>query len=183
MTSDEPVLTGQRVALRGVEREDLAQLLEWRNRPDFRRYFREHRELTMSDQTAWYEQVVLKDPGTKMFSIADSEGLRLLGAAGLCYIDWVNRTCDLSIYIGAHDLYIDGEYAPDAAHLLLEYGFGTLDLHRVWVEIYDFDDRKVHLFESLGFALEGRHREHHYDEHGRHDSLFYGLLRHEYDAR
>ena len=36
---------------------------------------------------------------------------RLLGACGLCYIDFINRSADFSIYIGADDLYIDELYA------------------------------------------------------------------------
>lgn len=175
------MLTGRAVALRAIERDDLQQLLEWRNRPSLRRCFREHRELSMEQQLRWYERVVEGDD-TRMFAIVDSADGRLLGAGGLCYIDWVNRTCDLSIYIGADGLYIDDRYAPDAAELMLDYGFGTLDLHRVWVEIYDFDEVKARFLESLGFKLEGRHREHHYDGHRRHDSLFYGLLRHEHPS-
>jgi hypothetical protein len=173
------VLNGAVVDLRAVEREDLGQLLEWRNQPALRRCFREYRELSMEEQLRWHESLA-GDRSTAMFSIVERSSGRLLGAAGLCYIDWVDRTCDLSIYVGADGLYLDDDYAPDAAAVLLDHAFGTLDLHRVWVEIYAFDEAKASFLEALGFQLEGRHREHHYDGHQRHDSLFYGLLRHEH---
>lgn len=173
------MLTGEHVGLRAVEREDLEQLLAWRNRPELRRYFREYRELSLDQQRQWYEKYVLADPCTRMFAIVELASGRLLGACGLCYIDWVQRNADFSIYIGADGLYIDERLAPDAARVMAAYAFNDLNLHRVWAEIYSFDAPKQRFFEALGFSLEGRHRQTHWFEDEWHDSLYYSLLRHE----
>lgn len=170
------MLSGRHVGLRAIEREDLPQLLAWRNRPEYRRYFREYRELGSEQQTNWYMQSVLGNRDICMFAIMSLADQRLLGAAGLCYINWQSRNADFSIYIGADDLYIDDHYALDAARVLLRYGFEELGLHRVWAEIYDIDEPKKALFDELGFTLEGRHRETHWTEGRFVDSLFYGLL-------
>jgi RimJ/RimL family protein N-acetyltransferase len=170
------MLSGKHVGLRAIELADLPQLLEWRNKPEFRQYFREYRELNAEQQRRWFDEKVNGDPTIKMFSIIDLSSDRLLGACGLCYIDWVNRTADFSIYIGADDLYIDKKFAPDAAKVLIRYGFEELGLHRLWSEIYAFDDPKKAFFDQLGFALDGRHRETHWANGLWHDSLFYGLL-------
>lgn len=173
------MLKGCFVSLRAIERTDLPVLLEWRNRPEYRRYFREYRELSMETQNTWYEKVVMNDPRTVMFSIIDKETTRLLGACGLCYIDWINKNADFSIYIGADNLYIDDKYAPDAGLIMAHYAFEELGLHRVWAEIYDFDEPKKKFFENLGFKLDGRFRETHWSEGKWHDSLFYSLLENE----
>lgn len=170
------MLKGLHVGLRAIERDDLSQLLTWRNYPHFRRYFREYRELNSDMQRTWYDSRVLNDPCTRMFAIVDLASEELLGACGLCYIDWINRSADFSIYIGAQDLYIDKTYAPDAADLLIRYGFQELNLHRLWSEIYEFDVAKMQLLETLGFHLDGRHRQTHWTEGDWHDSLFFGLL-------
>lgn len=170
------MLSGKYVGLRAIELADLPQLLEWRNKPEFRQYFREYRELNTEQQRRWFDEKVNGDPSIKMFSIIDLSSGRLLGACGLCYIDWVNRTADFSIYIGADDLYIDEQFAPDAAKVLIRYGFEELGLHRLWSEIYAFDDPKKAFFDQLGFTLDGRHRETHWANGLWHDSLFYGLL-------
>lgn len=177
------MLTGKFTGLRAIERDDLPQLLAWRNRPDYRRYFREFRELGMANQVSWFENVVLKDPGTMMLAIAELATGRLLGAIGLCYIDWVNRNADFSIYIGADDRYIDETFAPDAAVVMARYAFDELALHRLWSEIYEFDGPKKAFFEDLGFTLDGRHRQTHWAEGTWHDSLFYGILAHEFGER
>jgi RimJ/RimL family protein N-acetyltransferase len=173
------MLRGDHVGLRAIERADLPVLLSWRNQPEFRRYFREYRELSAEHQERWFENVVMGNPATRMFAIEDLTGGRLLGACGLCYIDWVNRNADFSIYIGADGLYIDGHFAPDAARVMASYGFDELGLHRLWAEIYAFDAAKSAFFERLGFTLEGRHRQTHWSEGQWHDSLYYSLLAHE----
>ena len=46
----------------------------------------------------------------------------------------------------------------------MKYAFDELGLHRLWAEVYDIDERKIKLFESLGFSLDGCHRETHWTE-------------------
>lgn len=170
------MIEGARVGLRAIERDDLPLLLAWRNAPGLRRHFREHRELSAAHHERWFETTVLGDPRTHMFAIVERGTARLLGACGLCYIDWINRTGDFSLYIGRDALYIDELWAPDAGRTLLGYGFHELGLHRVWCEIYGFDQAKQQLLPALGFTLDGRHRETHWAEGAWHDSLFYGIL-------
>jgi len=170
------VIRGRLTGLRAIEEADLDALLAWRNRPELRRYFREYRELNRVQQQAWFGTKVNGDPSTRMFAIEELATGRLLGACGLCYIDWVNRTADFSIYIGADGLYIDERYAPDAAVAMIGYGFDELGLNRLWSEIYAFDHAKTAFFERLGFTLDGRHRQTHWAEGAWHDSLFFSLL-------
>lgn len=170
------MISGTRTGLRAIEESDLAQLMAWRNRPELRRYFREYRELNSIQQKQWFDRNVIADPNTRMFAIVELSTGRLLGACGLCYIDWVNRTADFSIYIGADGLYIDKIFAPDAARTMTRYAFDELGLHRLWTEIYAFDEQKNAFFNALGFSLDGRHRQTHWAEGAWHDSLFFSLL-------
>lgn len=170
------MLTGEITGLRAIEESDLEQLLAWRNDPRMRRFFREYRELNMTQQKSWFDAKVNNDPATRMFAIVDLETKELMGAAGLCYIDGINRNADFSIYLGIDDLYIDEDYAPDAGRVLLRYGFEELNLHKIWAEIFSIDKPKQQLFYELGFTREGVHRETHWTEGQWVDSLFYGLL-------
>jgi RimJ/RimL family protein N-acetyltransferase len=170
------MLKGNVTGLRAIERKDLSQLMEWRNQPSFRKYFREFRELNSSKQELWFDKLVMNDPNTMMFSIVDIETSELLGACGLCYIDWQNRNADFSIYIGKDHLYIDSKYAVDAAKIMIKYGFEELNLHRFWSEIYDFDEAKKQFFQTLGFTLDGQFRQTHWTEGRWCDSLFFSLL-------
>jgi RimJ/RimL family protein N-acetyltransferase len=169
------MITGKCTALRAIEKDDLEQLLTWRNDPELRRYFREYRELNYQQQMNWFDKKVNNDASTSMFAIVDLND-NLLGAAGLCYIDWINRTADFSIYIGKDKIYIDRILAPDAARVLIKYAFEELGLNRLWCEIYSYDVAKVNLLQALGFKLDGTHRQTHWAEKKWHDSFFYSLL-------
>ena len=39
--------------------------------------------------------------------------------------------------------FVDDVFAPDTAEVLMAYGFGELNLHRIWAEIYDIDAPKT----------------------------------------
>lgn len=118
-----------------------------------------------------------------MFAIEEHAGGELVGVCGLCYIEWVDRTAELSLYIGRDALYIDDTLAPAAARILMAHAFGDLNLRRLWVEVYAYDTAKARLFAALGFSLEGTLREHRFHEGIHHASLLFGLLRSEQPAR
>jgi RimJ/RimL family protein N-acetyltransferase len=150
------MLTGEKVYLCPIEREDLEPLRSWRNQHKFRKYFREYREIGKDMQIKWYETKVINDPSTIMFSVRMKESDELLGCCGLCYINWVHRNADLSLYIGWKNAYIDNEgYAEEACRLLFDYGFGELGLMKIWTEIYEFDAPKYELYSSIGMNQDG----------------------------
>lgn len=171
------MLKGNITGLRAIEESDLPTLLAWRNRPELRRYFREYRELSATNQQEWFDKAVRGNDSLRMFAIVELSTGRLLGCCGVTYINWVDRNADFSIYIGADDLYIDENFAVDAGKTLLKYAFEELNLHRIWAEIYDFDEPKIKMFATLGFTLDGRHRQTHFTEGKWCDSLFYSRLR------
>jgi RimJ/RimL family protein N-acetyltransferase len=170
------MLKGKHVGLRALEREDLPQLMMWRNQPELRKYFREVNEINSSNQLKWFESVIAKNSINKMFAIVKLDSNELMGACGLCYLDWVNRSADFSIYLGYDNLYIDDTYAIDAAKLMIDYGFGVLNLHRLWAEIYSIDEPKKSFFNQLSFQLDGEFRQTYWYDNRWHNSLFYSLL-------
>src|SRR3990172_9483153 len=152
------MITGEFVGLREISPDDLWTLLQWRNKAQFRQYYREYRELSFPQQEEWFQQI-LKDHFVLMFSIFDrSAGIfsgQLLGGCGLTYINWVSRTAEISLYIGKDDLYLDDHYAPDAWRTLMRYGFNELGMNKLWVEAYEFDDKRIFLCNSFGFHRDG----------------------------
>lgn len=170
------MIKGNVTGLRAVQESDLNLLLGWRNNPEYRRFFREYRELSMEQQHQWFSSVVLKDDKTRMFSIVELDTGELIGACGLCYIDWINRSSDFSLYIGKDDLYIDDVYSFDAGETMINYAFGELNLHRIWAEIYSIDKKKAKLFDRLGFIHEATHKETHWTDGEWVDSLYYRLI-------
>lgn len=150
------MIKGKLIYLTSVEQEDLEQLRYWRNLPEYRKYFREYREISKDMQLKWYQSKVLDDSSTIMFAIRDILTNVLLGCCGLCYINWVHKNADLSLYIGWNEAYIDDVgYAYEACQLLFKFGFHELGLQKIWTEIYEFDQPKYQLYQKLGFHQDG----------------------------
>ncbi|MCB5288480.1 MAG: GNAT family N-acetyltransferase [Candidatus Cloacimonetes bacterium] len=171
------MIEGERVYLEAIEKKDLPKLMEWRNREDFRKYFREYKDINTEMQNKWFETSVLNDNSTIMFSIKSVDSNKLLGCCGLCYINWIHRNADLSIYIGWENAYIDEEgFAEESCKLLQDYGFNQLGLHRIWTEIYEFDEKKKKLYEKLNFHVDGILRDNYYYDGKWWNSYMFSIL-------
>jgi len=174
------MLKGKKIILSSVEKYDLTQLKIWRNNPDFRKNFREYRELNDEMQYNWFDKFVINDKNTIMFAIRDIANNELLGCCGLCYINWIHRYADLSFYIGKDNLYVDDIYALEAVDLLIRYGFNELGLNKVWTEIYEFDKIKINFLHKYGFKKDGQLRENYFYDGNWWDSIIFSLLKKEY---
>lgn len=175
------MIKGNKTGLRALEKEDLPLLRDWRNNQAFRKNFREVRELNMYDQEKWLS-IVNERSTDFMFAIVDLETNETIGAAGLLYINWINRAADFSFYIGKDEIYIDTKgIAYDAAKILIEYGFKNLNLNKIWMELYEFDEQKLHFFkEDFKFKIDGKLRENCFEEGRYWDSFILSLLNSEY---
>ncbi|CAA0222320.1 GNAT family protein [Tenacibaculum maritimum] len=172
------MITGKNIGLRAVEKEDLSYLRDWRNIPNFRKHFREVRELSLTDQEAWFESLQKTKHINYMFTIVDLKTNRPIGAGGILYINWIIRSGDFSFYIGEDEMYIgnDGK-AKEAAELLIDYGFKNLNLHKIWMELYEFDTQKIDFFKNyFDFKQDGLLRDNCF-ENGRYwNSLIISLI-------
>lgn len=172
------MLRGDKIQLRAIERTDLETMRDWRNQPEMRRYFREFRELNLENQEQWFTRISAS-ANDFMFIIERTADREAIGVAGLTYAHWVLRSADISLYLGADELYIDGQagYAAATAKALIRYGFDNLNLNKVWTELYAFDERKIALFQHLGFSRDAVLRENAFEDGRYHDSYIYSLLR------
>ena len=46
-------------------------------------------------------------------------------------------------------------YAEESCKLLFDYGFLELGLEKIWSELYEFDDKKINLYQELGMKIDG----------------------------
>ena len=176
-------ISDDNIALRPVERSDLEQLRQWRNDPEIRQRTREWKALTSQDQERWFERITGPHRTDHMFVVTRStHGLlagvieieRVIGVIGLCGWNMHDRHAEISFYMGDKTQRGKG-YMKNALAMLIDWGFQQ-GLHRIWAEVYDFNIPSVKLLEKLGFAAEGRQREHVFREGRFVDSLIMGLL-------
>ena len=121
------------------------------------------------------------DPSRVSFAVARQEDNDLVGGVVLDQIDGRNRSAVFHIFIDAS--YTGRGYGTEATHLMLDYGFGILNLHRVELLVFQFNTRAIHVYEKIGFVQEGVKRQNWYYEHEWHDSVVMSVLVGEYRAR
>jgi len=174
------------IAIRSIEKSDLDLVHKWRNSECLRQYFREYRELSMTQIENWYYSM-LKDNKFEMFIIVDCdtedlgiEKFEPIGVAGITDIDWVNRHGDVHLYIGKDNAWIEDKYSKEVADIILNYGFNNLNLNKLWAEVYEIDEEKLNFFQSLGFKIDASLREHYYRDGVYYTSHILSLLRRDY---
>ena len=138
------------------------------------------RFLTSEDEEEWFDRV-RKAQDQIVFAILTVEGGHLLGNCGLRNIDWKNRCASFGIFIGNKRFWGKG-YGTEATRLLLRYAFEELNLHRVELEVYDFNTRAIRAYEKAGFRREGTRRQALYREGSWHDIHLMAILKEEWEA-
>ncbi|MGQ9667827.1 MAG: GNAT family N-acetyltransferase [Anaerolineae bacterium] len=88
-----------------------------------------------------------------IFVIETTEGEEWLpiGTIGLHRVDWKNRLGVLGIAIGEKRFWNRG-LGTKAVRTLLRFAFLELNLHRVELEVYDFNPRAMRCYEKAGFS-------------------------------
>jgi len=104
---------------------------------------------------------------------------RLVGFVALHHIEWSNGSGEISIGIGEPADWDKG-YGSEAMRLTLNYAFNELNLHRVGLDVLDYNARALHVYEKLGFVHEGAKRQFGRRDGRRYDLVLMGMLRDEW---
>ena len=108
------------------------------------------------------------------------EGHRHIGNIALQDIHPVNRSAELSIVIGARDVW-GGGYAHEAAELIVAHGFAELNLERIGCGTFSENGAMQKLALRLGMKEEGRRRRAAFKNGRYQDVVEFGLLRDEFE--
>lgn len=177
------MILGERIRLRAIERTDLAQFVEWINDPDVRRGISSFLPLSLVREEHWFEEMLKRPAEEHPFALEIQQEQKwiLIGSCGLFDIDWISRKAEIGIMIGDKRQWNKG-YGTETMQLILKHGFETLNLHRLYLKVYDTNPSAIRAYEKAGFVLEARLREAHFADGLYHDDLIMSVLRSEWDA-
>ena len=171
------MIVGKQIRLRAIEREDIPIFVRWLNDPEVRQYLEMYLPMSAAEEEQWFE-AQLKDDTSRIFGIETEEG-RLIGNIGLHKLDWKNRNALLGIVIAEKEYWGRG-YGTDAVTTLLDFAFNEMNLHRVSLSVFEFNERAVRCYEKCGFRHEGRAREALFRDGSYHDHFLMAILREEF---
>ncbi|MEC0184412.1 GNAT family protein [Paenibacillus peoriae] len=175
------LLEGSQVYLRPIHVEDTELYYNTLFQQDVRRLTGTQRSFT-KDQIARYIEAKGQDTSSLLLLIALCENDRVIGDIALQDIDTMNRSAGIRIAINEQGDQGKG-YGSEALILMLGYGFGICNLHRIELNVFDYNERAIRCYEKVGFQREGVQRDALFYNHEYHDSILMSMLNHEYRDR
>jgi RimJ/RimL family protein N-acetyltransferase len=175
------MIYGSRIRLRAVERSDLPLFVDWLNYPEVRRGLAQHRPFSLVEEERWFEKMLERpvDEHPMVIEIPDGDAWRPIGDCSYVNIDWRNRLAEVGIFIGDVTCWNQG-YGSEAMGLLLRHAFDTLNLNRIFLRVFENNQRAIRCYEKVGFIHEGRLRQAEYRDGKFLDVLLMSVLRQEW---
>lgn len=179
----ENIFIGQRVRLTALTKDDMPTLARWHDDAGFLRLLNAPpaKPQTQDDVAKWLEEAQKAHNGF-LFAVRALEEDGLLGFVEVDGILWNHGVGWLGIGVGDRERWGQG-IGSEALRLVLNFAFNELNLHRVQLTVFAYNERAIALYEKLGFVREGVHREYLHRDGQRHDLLLYGLLRREWSGQ
>ena len=93
-----------------------------------------------------------------IFVIEHNASGHAIGTCQLFNINWRHRSAELQIRIGDQRFQNQG-LGSEAVQLLCRFGFDDLNLHRVYLSVFQNNKRAIGAYRKCGFVEEGVMRE------------------------
>lgn len=175
------MIIGDGLRLRAPERTDIPKFVEWLNDPEVRTGLLLYLPLSLEAEQKWFDNMLTMPAEEQplVIEIQDNNSWKMIGNIGLHKIDHRCRSAEAGIFIGEKSVWNQG-YGTKAMELIVEYGFDTLNLNRIMLDVFADNKRAIRTYEKSGFVHEGRKREAAYKNGTYVDILIMSILRSEW---
>ena len=178
------MIIGDQIRFRAIEKEDLPYFVKWLNDPEVRQGLSLLVPLSLAEEEDWFEGVLKRSPFERPLAIEiqpdpKKEDWVFVGNCGLIAIDWQNRSAEIGIHIGEKE-YWDQGFGTKAMRLMLKHSFNNLNLHRLWLRVFEINQRAIRSYEKAGFIQEGKFRQAQYLDGKYVDVMIMSMLQNEW---
>lgn len=146
---------GKLVRLRAYTKEDIPQALKYLNSYEVAKNLSPGipYPFTLEDEEKWYaSNSALND--TYNFAIETLEDNLYLGGCGINQVDFKNSHVMIGIFIGDPAYWGKG-YGTEALKLLTKFVFEEMNIHKIKLGVYSFNERAIKCYKKVGFIEEG----------------------------
>lgn len=174
------LLTGEKVYLTSIRKDDIPTYQKWFSNTEFLRLLNSDVAMpkTTENIETWYEQTSKSKDGY-VFGLRALNDNRLLGNCSMFNISQSSRHCRVGLFIGEPSEWGKG-FGTDVMTVLVRFGFMELNLHHIELHVFSYNPRAIKSYEKVGFVQEGILREALYRDGIYHDIHVMGILRHEW---
>ncbi len=170
------MIAGEHVILRAFERDDAERCYRWMNDPNIVRTLKSRYPIAFQNEMEWLDRAMHQSAGERHFAIERKDDRTHIGNASIHAIDWVSRTAAFGLFIGEPSAWNRG-FGGDAIRTLVRFAFEEMNLRKLHINVFEYNDRAKHVLEASGFVQEGRLRKEFYREGSYHDLLILSIFR------
>jgi RimJ/RimL family protein N-acetyltransferase len=176
------MLEGSMVRLRALERSDVERAYPWVNDLEVTKYLLLRYPMSRTQEEKYLTETAEQGNsfGDVRLAIETKDGVHI-GMCGLHRGSPEDRHASLGIMVGDKSLWSDG-YGSDAVLALLRFAFDQMNLNKVELGVFEFNERAIACYRKCGFIEEGRRREHYFQDGRYWDIIDMSVLRREYEA-
>lgn len=169
-----------RIRLRKMTKEDTELYHKWRNDLEVMQSTSPSLDIYPLEATKEFvENVMLGSHAAKSYIMVERENETPIGVLSLINIDFKNRNTECIIDIGEKEYWGKG-YGKEGLKLLLDFAFYEMNLHRVSLKVFSFNERAIRLYTKIGFQKEGVSRQSLFRNGQWYDVIHMGLLQDDY---
>ncbi|MDP2894167.1 MAG: GNAT family protein [Sulfurimonas sp.] len=177
-----PFLVGKNIYLRGLTLEDCdGDYPLWLNDETTCQYSEHHVFPYSRENAQEYISNLSLQKDKVMLAIVDKKSDKHIGNIAIFAISHLHRSAEFSIMIGNKDFQGKG-YSKEASLMMLNHGFNTMNLHRIYSGTMQNNEPMKHLSLALGMKQEGVFRDEVYKNGKYHDTIRFSILKEEFNA-
>lgn len=169
------MIAGNLIILRALEPSDLDRCYKWMNDPSIVRTLKARYPMPFQGEAEWLERAVRGGERERHFAIETSDRREHIGNASIHDIDWVSRTARFGLFVGEPAAWNRG-FGSDAMRSLVRFAFDEMNLRKLRIHVFDYNERAKHVLDSLGFQVEGKLAREFYREGKYHDLVIYSVF-------
>lgn len=170
------MIAGEHVILRAFERDDAERCYRWMNDPNIVRTLKSRYPIAFQNEMEWLDRAMQANWNERHFAIERKDDRTHIGNASIHDIDWVSRTAAFGLFVGEPSAWNRG-FGSDAIRTLVRFAFEEMNLRKLRINVFEYNDRAKHVLETQGFVQEGRLRREFYREGTWHDLLILSIFR------
>jgi diamine N-acetyltransferase len=171
--------------IKPTELADVASIVALRNDPATLPHLHDSQQYNAVQTEHWLRHLPAASKRYSVFAWQNApqtpaETGEFIGLVRIDRIDSVNRNCAIGLDIVP--AFRGQGLSTKVYDWLLDYLFNQLNMHLVFLEVLESNVRAQHIYERIGFRVEGRLRERVFRNGAFIDSIIMSLLRSEYKA-
>lgn len=168
------MITGNNIFISALNTTDKSTILNWVNNPELKNKIGTIYPISDIEHEKWFSSR-FENSNEKIFGIVSQEYNCLVGIIGLKNIDFINRNAELYIYIGETQYQSKG-LGTDAIKTILDFSFNQLNLHRIYLNVFAYNENAIKVYKLIGFEIEGVLKESLFRDGKYHDKIIMSMI-------